>query len=618
MKNILSIKFQRIVAGIFTIIVCPIICVAQAPALSASQTETSELFPSKFSGETTEPLANLWDGVDDQNNICTPTCSYWILNDAGKMVEIKFPPSPNFVDINDDGLNDLVVGDSYGFIWVYLNSGEKGHPKFTTGTFIHTFTGWASRTHITDWDQDGDYDAIIGTFYGNIVFMKNMGTRKHYKFIQKMGIPRYVDPRHKIDSPNTPLPSIMLGKSPMILGNYIAPWVTDWNKDNKPDLIAGEGSYSANSVRFALNVGPRGKPTFVQDRLFFLAYGEGFEQLTPCVVDYNGDGINDLIVGTRTGHIRLYKGTAEAVEGKDMVAAIRSSLSPAVLEFDKFLKIAGKSVFDVMSIVYPCDWNEDGLFDLLVGSTSGKIYITLNQGTKTEPKFPKIQIIKGTNVYKDLIAPSGWQSSIGLIWPGWRSRLQGICNAARLFSAEKEVILKPGTPPIRPVAGDRFMYFRYMSSIKTDDKAGEGFFRPKKNYIGWVPFSPSSSSYSYDTSKCVRGARTIVIDGYPLKMIIGKRYQFSFSSVLQGKGASWAMWALEVVKPGTAVKPPQRKWHSVTDNVSPSSSWQKRSHTFKCPGVHKTNSLNFMLEFSLPDGDCKFMIDDFSLKQVGR
>ncbi|MDD5676981.1 MAG: VCBS repeat-containing protein, partial [Kiritimatiellae bacterium] len=324
----------------------------------------ANLYPAACNGEQTVPLGNYWDGVDADNDLRVSVGSSLVLNDAGQMVETTMSSCPNFVDMNGDGLNDLVVSDTYGFLWIYLNSGEKGKPRFTTGTFVPTFIGWGAKIHICDWDGDGDNDVLFGTFYGDIGVLENKGTRNQWLFTRRMGIPRYVDPTYGVDDPKDRVPVLMLGKVPMILGNYMSPWVTDWNRDNKPDLIVGEGTYSANSVRLLLNAGSRGKPVFLEDRMFYLCYGEGFEQLTPAVVDYNGDGLPDLIVGTRTGQIRLHKGTKKAIEGKDMVAAIRGTLAPAVLEFDGFVKIADKEVFGVMAFVYPCDWNEDGLFDL--------------------------------------------------------------------------------------------------------------------------------------------------------------------------------------------------------------------------------------------------------------
>ncbi|MDP2990006.1 MAG: VCBS repeat-containing protein [Kiritimatiellota bacterium] len=597
----------RLALALMAALALPWLVLAQTNAPSAGTatnqpvTGTSgNMISAGFGGEATTNLGNYWDGVDADNDLHVNVANSLVLNDAGQMVDTPMSSYPNFVDMNDDGLNDLVVSDTQGFLWIYLNSGEKGKPRFTTGTFIHTFLGWGAKIHVCDWDGDGDQDVVFGTFYGDIGILPNTGTRKQWQFTRRMGVPRYVDPQFGLDDPQDRLPTLMLGKQPMILGNYMSPWVTDWNKDGKPDLILGEGTYSANSVRLLLNAGSRNKPVFVEERMFYLSYGEGFEQLTPAVVDYNGDGLPDLIVGTRTGQIRLHKGTLKAIEGKDMVAAIRGVLAPAVLEFDGFLKIADKEVFDTMSFVYPCDWNEDGLFDLLLGSPKGKVYIALNQGSKTEPKFPKAEPVKGTDTAKDMPAPANWFGGIGRVF--WSNYLGGYCNSALLFSVEKELILKAGSQPILPVEGNTFMYFRYVNNYP-------GFTR---NYqTSWI--RPISSS---PTAEHVVGGR-FISPFCTFELKIKRQYELSFSSIVEGKPAMWTFWAHEMIRSGTEDTAPMWEPRYAFDMIPPSGAWQKRAYRFKCPSTVQSN-LNYYLYFRMPEGEVKFLLDNLSLKEVER
>lgn len=596
MKNTLLAKLLVIIVGTCVFAAWPMVCSAQFPSKKPTM---PNLFPSSVDGETVQTLGNYWDGVDDDNNLHVVTGPSLILDDVGKMRNTAIPPYPNFVDMNDDGLKDLVVGDTFGFLWIFLNSGEKGKPKFTTGKFMHTFIGWASKIHVTDWDGDGDYDVIIGTFYGDVVVLKNIGSRKEYKFTKSMGIPRYVDPQYQVQDDRHRLPQIMMKKGsktkkyPLIVGNYMSPWVADWNKDGNQDLILGEGTYSANSVRLAVNVGSSRNLLFNEDRMHFMAFGEGYEQLVPAVVDYNGDGTDDLIVGTRTGHIRLHKGTKQAVEGKDFVAAIRGVMEPAILEYAGNLRIGGVEVYDKMSNVYPCDWNEDGLFDLLMGSTKGKIMIALNKGTKEKPLFPNVEFIKGTNTDKDLLTPSGWWSMARTIFDWYF--VGGIGNSALLFSAEKQVTLKSGTQPIIPVDGKYFAYFRYV-----------------KDYPGWTTQSLRPPGPVNQI-----GARIIAVEPGIFRMVIGERYEFNFHSILKGGAARWKFQAWELVQNETTGKWGYQ-YREVNDTVNPSSRWHKQTKKFKCPGTYEGKTLGFRLVFYLPTGDCKFLLDNFSLREVSR
>jgi hypothetical protein len=500
--------------------------------------------------------------------------------------------------MNGDGLKDLVVADTQGFIWIYINCGAKGAPAFTTGQFLPTFAGWTSKIHVCDWDADGDNDIVIGTFYGDVVVFINNGNRQQMSFTRKMGVPRYVAPYLVTDDPAEALPQLMMGKDTMILGNYIAPWVCDWNKDGKQDLIVGEGTYSANSIRLLVNAGSRNKPVFSKDKEFYLAFGMGFEQLVPTVVDYDGDGIDDLIVGTRTGQIRLHKGTKKAVEGRDFVAAMHGTLAPAILEFAGFLKIADREIFDKMSAPCACDWNEDGLFDLLLGSTRGKIYLAINAGTKTEPKFPTAVPVKGTDVEKDMIGSANWVN--GVEYDYCHNLLACFCNSAPILSCEKELTLNPALPPIRPVAGDYFMYYRYAHHYP-------GWIMNQLNYLG--PLYPNANIKYVTGARYMRPQQTFNLG-------INKNYEFSFSSMLiSAKPALWKFWAEELVFKGDDTNPPRHEYREVTRPIPPSTTWVKRSYPFKCPNTVQTNQLyNFF--FRMPEGECQFMVDNLSLKEL--
>ncbi|MCA1808288.1 MAG: FG-GAP repeat domain-containing protein [Kiritimatiellia bacterium] len=558
----------------------------------------ANLFPGAYRGDQTEPLGNYWDGVDDNNHLRVLVDRSEVLNDVGRMVNTTQSSFPNFVDMNDDGLPDLVVADTYGFLWIFYNSGEPGNPQFTQGEFQHTFLGWASKINVADWNGNRLMDVVIGTFYGDVVVLENTGSRREPRFTRGMGVPRYVDPSYGVDRAAERLPPITLGREPLLFGNYMSPWVVDWNENSRMDLLLGEGTYSANSVRLLLNAGSRNRPAFVTDRVFFLAFGEGYEQLTPAVTDYNGDGIPDLIVGTRTGELRAYKGTREAVEGTRMITAIRSTLGPAALEFEKYLDVGGKKVFSKMSNAYPCDWNEDGLVDLVLGHTDGRIYIALNQGTKTEPKYPKAEPIKGVNVDKDLMAPKNWwngigrDNSLGTHGHGaWDWNGLG-CNAAVLLTASREANIRHGVPTVQPVDGDTFIYFRYV-----------------KDYLGWT----RSRSDPYNLK--VEGARRFGPKNRFLKMKIGSKYEFSFSSVFLGRQASWELVGYETF-PGTANQPPRHERREITGDIRSSTMWQNNTQRFTCPGEKVGTELTFSLLFNLPPGDSQLLLDNFVLKET--
>jgi hypothetical protein len=556
----------------------------------------TQLWPDSVNGEQTIPAGDWWDGVDDDGTIHVLMGSAPVLDDVGRMTATHLSCCPSFVDMNGDSLRDLVVSDPQGFLWIFINSGKKGEPKFTTGEFVPTFFGFGSHVHMADWDNDGDYDALCGTFYGDVAIFLNVGNRSQWQFTRRMGIPRYVDPQYGIDDPNARLPVVNVGKKPLLFGVYMAPWFEDFTGDGKPDLLLGEGTYSANSVHIFKNIGTFGNPDFSEEQHFFLAFGEGFEHLTPAVVDYNGDGIKDLLVGTRTGQIRMHKGGSQKKEGIVSASEMRGKRgAPAFVEFDKNLVIAGKDIFTKMSVVYPCDWNEDGLFDLLIGTQEGRVYIAINKGSKSEPSFPEAVPVTGTNVEKNKLAPAHWWGGTGQTH--WDNVVGGYCNSAIFLTCEKE--LQKGAITVRPVAGDYFLYTRYI-------KHYPGWMI---NRLSWVPLA-ASESVPY-----IIGGRYFAPDAL-LEMAIGHRYEFSFSSILEGRQAAFGMYAHEVVEPATEDRPEIMEVRCISEKIPPSAGWQKRVFRFTCPGKNKHMILRFRISFRLPEGEAMICLDDFSLKEI--
>lgn len=90
----------------------------------------------------------------------------------------------------------------------------------------------------------------------------------------------------------------------------------------------------------------------------------------PFVVDFDSDGLADLLVGDATGTLTLYRGgvTAEGVFFYGAGVSLGISLPPGAAPF-------------------VADWNNDGRKDLLVGAADGFVTLHLNTGTEEAPAF---------------------------------------------------------------------------------------------------------------------------------------------------------------------------------------------------------------------------------------
>jgi len=88
---------------------------------------------------------------------------------TGAPADVGYRSGPNVVDLNDDGLKDLVSGDMVGNIYYFQNNGTNANPALAsmvalkTGTADILSTG-TSRVTTVDWEEDGDLDLVVGHY----------------------------------------------------------------------------------------------------------------------------------------------------------------------------------------------------------------------------------------------------------------------------------------------------------------------------------------------------------------------------------------------------------------------------------------------------------------------
>jgi hypothetical protein len=108
---------------------------------------------------------------------------------------------------------------------------------------------------------------------------------------------------------------------------------------------------------------------------------------SPSALDWDGDGATDLVVGNSEGYILLFKnvGTDAAprfLPGERLRAAGRDIHHQA--GYSGSVQGTGEARWGYVSPT-ACDWNEDGLPDLVVGDITGNYVVYLNRGTRATP-----------------------------------------------------------------------------------------------------------------------------------------------------------------------------------------------------------------------------------------
>ncbi|AAM07055.1 PKD domain-containing protein [Methanosarcina acetivorans] len=144
----------------------------------------------------------------------------WDVSNVGKYT------APCSADLDGDGDYDLMIGEYYGTSYAYENTGNKSSPEWTTKTTWNTpDVGYTSRQAIADLDGDGDNDLLIGNVYGYTYAYENTGTKSSPVWAKKT----------TWDAPE--------------IKNNAAPALADLDGDGDYDLLIGWAS-SGNSYAY--------------------------------------------------------------------------------------------------------------------------------------------------------------------------------------------------------------------------------------------------------------------------------------------------------------------------------------------------------------------------------
>ena len=272
------------------------------------------------------------------------------------------------MDWNRDGQLDLVLGRK-----VLLGVGPRGSFLFGDPIEIEGLEGGAHC--FTDWDKDGLFDVLTGQSdssgyrppkdtwnpsreapYTPEGLWK--GGRSEGRLLLQRNTGRPTLPKF-----DRGIPLLPKGKDLLGVHGSIFPCIVDWNRDGREELLCGGVFWMyLFSCPDLLTVG-KGRLT--------LSPGETSEgiYIRPIPVDWDRDGDLDLILGQEDGFALLVENSGEG-----------QLKAPVILKGQAPLLDAG-----CLSTPTLCDWNGDGIPDLISGNSYGEVLVF---ESSPEEQFP--------------------------------------------------------------------------------------------------------------------------------------------------------------------------------------------------------------------------------------
>lgn len=306
------------------------------------------------------------------------------------------------------GFESLISGSVY--YWRVKGIDNNGaESAYSTGSFTYrtTVVRFESNRIKTQVYIDGNYGYLGRLLGATPTEVQNIPPGSHFVTFVKSGQEPYYTLLNLTDPLIDPLNSTVTVSAimhatyrmkPSATGTELlktdtlnsSPFIVDWNNDGLKDMVIG-----SSDGRISLYLSEEQPQSDGTKKVVLVNKGpiqaDGSDinagsRAVPYVVDYNNDSKKDLLAGNSDGYIYLYLNIGE-------------ENAPLLTSAGTIRDKNGDEIKLTNSAPVMIDYNNDGKKDLVVGSSDGSVRLYLNNGTDAAPKFvPSSQLTTADGV----------------------------------------------------------------------------------------------------------------------------------------------------------------------------------------------------------------------------